>query len=77
MNQTLVRLVNDDTEQDGKKGIFKAIFNEPLLLYSLIFTLIFAFGVGIASTNFGALVRYRIPLIPFYFPLIYVIYKSK
>ncbi len=61
----------------GPIKFFKAIFNEPLLLYSLIFTIIFAFGVGIASTNFGALVRYRIPLIPFYFPLVYVIYKSK
>ena len=61
----------------GPVKFFKVIFNEPLLLYSLIFTLIFAFGVGIASTNFGALVRYRIPLIPFYFPLIYIIYKTK
>lgn len=64
----------------GKKGpvkFFKTIFREPLLMYSLVFTLIFAFGVGIAGTNFGALVRYRIPLIPFYFPLIYIIYKSK
>ena len=61
----------------GPIKFFKAIFNNPLLLYSLIFTLIFAFGVGIASTNFGALVRYRIPLIPFCFPLIYIVYKSK
>ena len=27
----------------------------------------FAFGVGIAGTNFGALVRYKIPFIPFFF----------
>jgi hypothetical protein len=61
----------------GPIKFFKTLFNEPLLVYSLIFTLIFAFGVGIASTNFGALVRYRIPLIPFYFTLIYIVYKSK
>jgi hypothetical protein len=61
----------------GPVKFFKVVLSEPLLLYSLTFTLIFAFGVGIASTNFGALVRYRVPLIPFYFPLIYIIYKSK
>lgn len=57
--------------------ILKQIFSSPILTYSLIFTIIFGFGVGIASTNFGALVRYRIPLIPFYFPLIYLISKKK
>ena len=61
----------------GPIKFFRTIFNQPLLMYSLIFTFIFAIGVGIASTNFGALVRYRIPLIPFFFPLIYVVYKSK
>ena len=57
--------------------LLKQIFSSPILTYSLIFTIIFGFGVGIASTNFGALVRYRIPLIPFYFPLIYLISKKK
>ena len=52
---------------------FKTIFREPLLVHCLIFVLLFAFGVGIASTNFGALVRYRIPLIPFFYSLLYVI----
>ena len=32
MNQTLVRLVNDNQENDGKKGIFKAIFNDGILV---------------------------------------------
>ena len=57
--------------------LLKQIFSSPILTYSLIFTVLFGFGVGIASTNFGALVRYRIPLIPFYFPLIYLISKKK
>ena len=57
--------------------LLKQIFSSPILTYSLIFTVIFGFGVGIAGTNFGALVRYRIPLIPFFFPLIYLISKKK
>ena len=49
---------------------------EPLFVFSVLFTLLFGFGVGIASTNFGALVRYKIPLIPFYFTTMYLIYKK-
>ena len=44
---------------------FKEIFTDPFLVFAFIFSIFFAFGVGIASTNFGALVRYKIPLIPF------------
>ena len=56
----------------------RIIFSEPVLVYSLVFTLFLAFGVGIASTNFGALVRYKIPLIPFFYPMLYVVFiKSK
>lgn len=58
--------------------VFKTIFKEPFLVYCFIFSITFAFGVGIAGTNFGALVRYKIPLIPFFFSMIYLVYeKSK
>ena len=63
--------------RNGPIKFFKTILSEPILLYALTFTIVFAFGVGIASTNFGALTRYRIPMIPFFFPLIYLIYKKK
>lgn len=59
----------------GPFRLIKTLISEPILLYAFVFTLIFAFGVGIASTNFGALVRYRVPLIPFYFPMLYLIFK--
>ena len=61
-----------------RTNIFKLIrivLNEPILLYAFVFSLLFAFGVGIAGTNFGALVRYKIPLVPFFFPMLYLIYK--
>lgn len=54
---------------------FRIIYKDPFLIYCFIFSLLFAFGVGIAGTNFGALVRYKIPLIPFYFPMLYIVYK--
>tara|TARA_B110001452_G_scaffold168676_1_gene140991 strand:- start:8924 stop:10252 length:1329 start_codon:yes stop_codon:yes gene_type:complete len=54
---------------------FKTIKSNPFLIYCLTFALIFAFGVGIAGTNFGALVRYKIPLIPFFFSSIFLVSK--
>jgi len=42
----------------------------------LVFSLFSAFGFGIAGTNFGALVLYKIPLMPFFFSLIYITKKK-
>lgn len=47
---------------------------KPLILYSLIFSFLFAFMVGLSTSNFGALVRYRIPLIPTYMATMLVLY---
>ncbi|WP_066406969.1 hypothetical protein [Flavisolibacter tropicus] len=52
-----------------KRGVlntFKLIAKDPNLLFCLIFSLIFAFAVGISSYNFGSLSRYKIPCLPFY-----------
>ena len=38
----------------------------PVLIYSFSFAVCFAFSVGISTPNFGSLVRYRIPSIPFF-----------
>jgi len=50
------------------------IFNkEPFLSFCLVFTLIFAFAVAVNSGNFGTLVRYKIPFLPFFLIMLYVI----
>lgn len=38
----------------------------PEVTFCLTFALIFAFGVGISTYNFGTLARYKIPMMPFY-----------
>jgi hypothetical protein len=38
----------------------------PEVAFCLVFSMIFAFGVGISTYNFGTLARYKIPLLPFY-----------
>lgn len=40
--------------------------NHPLVVYCLSFSLLFAFAVGVSTYNFGTLMRYKIPVMPFY-----------
>lgn len=57
---------------------FKFIINDPLLLFCFLFSIFFAGSVGIATSNFGALVRYKIPCIPFFLATLYIMqYKIK
>jgi hypothetical protein len=57
-----------------KPGRFLTILSDnPALAFSLIFSLIFAFSVGFTSYNFGALSRYRIPFLPFYFMFVTIL----
>ena len=43
----------------------KLIF-QPDILFALVFALPFAFAVGVSTFNFGTLVRYKIPMLPFF-----------
>jgi hypothetical protein len=52
--------------KNGVIEFFRRVFSDPNLTFLLIFSLIFAFAVGISSGNFGALSRYKIPCMPFY-----------
>jgi hypothetical protein len=60
-----------------KAGIFSSLKADPNLLFFLIFSLIFAFAVGISSYNFGALSRYKIPCLPFYAAFLLILYYNQ
>ena len=52
--------------------------NEDAFVYSaLIFTIIFAFAIGISTNNFGTLVRYKIPVMPFFLTCLFILEKQK
>ena len=56
-------------------GLFKTmalISSTPVLTLCFVFSLVFAISVGISSGNFGTLVRYKIPLMPFYLSGLYI-----
>jgi hypothetical protein len=50
----------------GPFRIIRIISKDPLLFFSLTFAVIFAFSVGLSTANYGAMVRYRIPALPFF-----------
>lgn len=57
---------------------FLIAFKNPDVSFSFIFSIILAFAVGVSSFNFGTLVRYKIPLMPFYtLAMILIYYENK
>lgn len=49
------------------RGGISRITKDPFLVFCVLFSLVFAFAVGISTFNFGTLMRYKIPILPFYF----------
>lgn len=45
---------------------FLVLFRNPTVIFCLVFSITFAFAVGVSTFNFGTLARYKIPLLPFY-----------
>lgn len=55
-----------------------AAFSNPDVIFSFVFSICFAFAVGVSTFNFGTLVRYKIPLLPFFLiSLILILHQSK
>ena len=59
-------------------GFFTFAFKNRVLTFAFVFTLLLAPLAGLISFNFGTLVRYRAPVVPFYYTyLILLYYKTK
>jgi hypothetical protein len=54
-------------------GVFYHIRKDPYLIFAVSFTILFAFMVGISTANFGAMVRYKIPFMPFFLSALLII----
>jgi hypothetical protein len=57
----------------GVGKTLKAISSSPSITLCFVFSIIFAIAVGVSSSNFGTLVRYKIPLMPFYLGGLYIL----
>ncbi len=60
----------------GLPSIIKLIFTDPLIMYCFLFSFVFALFVGASTLNFGTLVRYKIPCLPFYAISLFLIYEK-
>jgi len=60
--------------QRGVGKYFKLAFGDPRLLMCFVFSIVFAVAVGASTNNFGALSRYKIPCMPFYFIMLMLLY---
>jgi hypothetical protein len=61
-----------------KKLSILVAFTNLNVLFTLIFSITFAFAVGVSTYNFGSLVRYKIPLLPFFLTaLVLISHHSK
>ncbi|MEO8766192.1 MAG: hypothetical protein ABI416_17955 [Ginsengibacter sp.] len=61
----------------GIRKFFSYCNTYPVLLFMLLFSLIFAPIVGFISFNFGTLVRYKIPFLPFFFSFLIILLFDK
>ncbi|RZK35167.1 MAG: hypothetical protein EOO61_12360 [Hymenobacter sp.] len=52
--------------RNGIMRTLRLVSSTPVLTLCFVFSLVFAVAVGTSTSNFGTLVRYKIPLIPFY-----------
>jgi hypothetical protein len=50
----------------GPGRAIRLITSKPILTFCFLFSIIFAFAVGLTTYNFGSLVRYKIPMYPFF-----------
>ncbi|MDA3890624.1 MAG: hypothetical protein PF517_03055 [Salinivirgaceae bacterium] len=57
-------------------SFFRNTFKQPILMGLLVFTITFAFFVGLTTANFGAMVRYRIPVLPFFLIILFANFKD-
>jgi len=61
----------------GPFKFFITIIKRPIILYCLLFALSFSVFIGATTPNFGSLVRYKTPAIPFYIiSLIFILYYN-
>lgn len=59
--------------QVGVGKTLRYVVSRPIILFCLLFAVAFSFSVGISTYNFGSLVRYKIPMFPFYLSGLFIL----
>jgi len=64
-------------KRGGIVNFFRKTLSEPIVSFCLLYTVIFFAFVGVTTGNFGSLVRYKIPAIPFLVSGLIIIYYKR
>lgn len=59
----------------GVMKLFKFYLSDPIIFFCISFAIIFGLMVGTITLNFGTLVRYKIPCLPFYGVALALLYQ--
>ena len=58
-------------------AIIREIRKKPILIFCILFSLVFAVVVGISTSNFGTMSRYRVHGIPFYLITLFLLLDAR
>ena len=61
----------------GLRRMINVVMRNPFLIAASVFVITYAFFVGLTTANFGALVRYRMPVIVFLALVLAVVWRYK
>jgi hypothetical protein len=56
------------------RKVFRIIFENPLLIFALCYSILLSLIIGLSTSNFGALVRFKIAFMPEYFSVLIILY---
>jgi hypothetical protein len=57
----------------GFSETFRIIFSDPVIIFCFVYSILFAGLIGMTTYNFGALARYKIPCIPIYLTMLFIV----
>ncbi len=60
----------------GIINFLRSIISDAMIMYCFLFAVLFALFIGASTLNFGTLVRYKIPCLPFYSIALFLIYEK-
>ncbi len=59
-----------------RRRFWKLLRENPYFIFSICYSILFAFAIGVSTYNFGSLMRYRIPMLPLLISTLYLLYKE-
>lgn len=55
--------------------LLRTVFRDPLVAFCMLYAVSFGFVIGLSTSNFGSLVRFKIPMLPFFVAALYITLK--